>query len=420
MNDSIVSSTDTPTPSSLSPSMRELLTVVIQTSPIPSHPSTALLEALLKSFHKYADGLMEARVIILADGCASVEQDGDLENHKHGKVSSRSATNYQEHLKQLRSKIYETKEYPFHASKEGGTLELVELPYRHGSARGVRAAFFELERKCQVSSINTPFVMIGQHDNFFVREAPVRTIVQAWHRTAGLGVGANCVHFPSTSTLHYLDKIQKRYGLTMEAKSSTAPELKEMSLVPLVFWYGRTHISTAEYFRKVIFQTKCPNLSPKDHLEELLGPTQLADILERGTHAHAEYGTYVIQPNQKDQNGIVKEEKEVLYHLSGRRARATNEQEDNTSPALTRITTESQTSSTLKAVYGNSFTHARSCKAIVPGLTIVGNDSSDKPKNQQKKFKQKCFHCGQKGHSFKFCPENQGEHTIASETMHLA
>ena len=54
--------------------MEQLLTVIIQTSPLPSHPSTALLEALFRSFDR-VDGLKEANIVILADGCDECEEE---------------------------------------------------------------------------------------------------------------------------------------------------------------------------------------------------------------------------------------------------------------------------------------------------------------------------------------------------------
>lgn len=381
--------------------MHKLLTVVIQTSPIPSHPSTALLEALFRGFQNYADGVLESRVIILADGYEKI--DGiEAENNKHGKISSESALRYQKHLEVLQAKV-QNEEFPF-CPKRSGSIELLLLPYRHGSARGVRAAFFELETKCQAPSIATRFVMVGQHDNFFVREAPVRQVVQAMQREPGLGIEARCIHFLSTSTLNYLDKIERRYGLKLQLVRASAN--LPFPLVPLVFWYGRTHISTAEYFREYIFQKKCQTLQSKDHLEELLGPAQLADILERGPTAQAEYGTYVLQTSETE---------DVIYHLSGRRARAVSEMSAD-QDKLDNNVEESNGGPQAPAIHGSSFTTARTCKAIVPGLTILGQDQPRHKTN----FKQRCFHCGQKGHSFKFCPDIRGGQGIAAETIDLS
>ena len=86
--------------------MEEILTVLIQTSPIPSHPSLALLEALFKSFQK-ADGLLESNIVILCDGCEEIikgqqQNNGDSdrknekENHKHGKASQETAKRYRQ------------------------------------------------------------------------------------------------------------------------------------------------------------------------------------------------------------------------------------------------------------------------------------------------------------------------------------
>merc|ERR1719203_1103518 len=81
-----------------------LLTVLVQTSPIPSHPSTALLEALFRSFDQ-ADGLRDARIIILCDGLGTEAGEGQAEaeakapvNLKHGRAPEDVADRYRAHL----------------------------------------------------------------------------------------------------------------------------------------------------------------------------------------------------------------------------------------------------------------------------------------------------------------------------------
>lgn len=430
-----------------SQNLHEILTVMIQTSPIPSHPSTALLEALFTSIQKYATPLVEARILILADGCETLDST-QTENMKHGQVSTERAQRYQEHLRILKSKV-QTQDYPF-SPLARGTIEVVQLAYKHGSARGIRAALFATKGSFLgvLAPITTPLLMVGQHDNFFVSGAvPMRSLLQSFYQTPGLGIGIHCLHFLSTSTLDYPNKIQRRYGLRIEPKSVLLDNGHSYNLIPLVFWYGRTHLSTTQYFRNVIFQDKCPRLTSKDHLEELLGEAQLADIREQGMDAHAKYGTYVLQTVLE--NG---QEQEILYHLSGRRAVAATcppdggevtiaVLADQQEQSLTSSASAEGPSKSNKTVHGSSYTTARACRAIVPGLTILNetDDSSSlenlaapttNHKMRKKKFKQRCFHCGEKGHSFKFCPlnhphkqahqESTGMMMIRTETVDLS
>lgn len=391
--------------------MHESLTVVIQTSPIPSHPSTALLEALFRSFEK-ADGLLESRIIILADGCQTLDDDkngddendenkgakNEVENIKHGKCHTKTAQNYRDHLKRLEEAVRD--KIPPFRPQTGGSIELIQLESRHGSAPAIHAAMSRF--------VSTPLVMICQHDNFFVNEAPLRELVRALiDEPRGLGIGANCVHFLSTATLNYREKIQRRYQLDV-GKPIRVKGLKD-PLLPLVFWYGRSHVTYSDYVR-----SHCLNrpLAQGSHLEELLGETQLHDILRNGMGVHKDYGTYVL-----DQDNT-----EVLYHMSGRRVRAASPEEvamENNKQAplplrtgaksenpTSKGTTEQQQQQPLEG----SFTTARETRAKVPGLAFLASEdqkNGGKKATTAKPFKQRCFHCGEKGHSKKFCPKRE-------------
>jgi len=424
--------------------MHELLTVLIQTSPIPSHPSTALLEALFRSFEK-ADGLLESRIIILADGCETLDNsnnnDGsktennnnnnnaiETENIKHGKCYSKTAENYKRHLKLLEQAVKaQTPPFCPHTTGGGGSIELVRLETRHGSAPAIRAAMSKF--------VSTPLVMICQHDNFFVNEAPLREVVHALLREPrGLGIGAHCVHFLSTATLNYREKIKRRYKLDI-GKAVRVKHLKD-PLLPLVFWYGRSHVTYSDYVR-----SHCLNreLAPGSHLEELLGEKQLHDILKGGgmdTHRE-KYGTYVLDQGH-----------EVLYHMSGRRVKAANSDDDDddavdvavavtdSSPEIsaqnqattirtgittreckTNDATQEQQQQRQQQPLEGSFTTARETIAKVPGLAFImsegekqkgaNNNKSNTNTTKKKPFKQKCFYCGVKGHSKKFCPKRE-------------
>jgi hypothetical protein len=339
--------------------------------------------------------------VILADGCEELVlpsnenglDDGGIrpkhatENIKHGKCYSKTAQNYRNHLRKL-EKAVRDKTPPFRPH-DGGSIELIQLEKRHGSAPAINAAMSRY--------VSTPLVMICQHDNFFVNNAPLREVVQALlEEPRGLGIGANCIHFLSTATLNYREKVKRRYKLDLGDPLSVK-SLKD-PLVPLVFWYGRSHVTYSDYVR-----SHCLNreLAQGSHLEELLGEKQLHHILKNGMDSHKAYGTYVL-----DQG------KEVLYHMSGRRVRAADENDAEIhSTTIRNQEPSTETSATItQQPLERSYTTARETRAKVPGLAFLSSEDEQKDRKNttnptnRKPFKQRCFHCGEKGHSKRFCP----------------
>lgn len=381
--------------------MNQLLTVIVQTSPIPSHPSTALLQALFRSFD-HVDGLRKCRILIVADGWGEIAST-EAEGLKRGKVSSDSAIRYQQHLKQLQQDIADS---PFHGSAvDQGSVELLILDTRHGSAKAIQHAVN--------SEVSTPFLMICQHDNFFISKVPLRSILTTMKREPWL----KACHFGATATMNYVAKVKQRYGLDILPRHAVVDSI-EFPLIPLVFWFGRTHVARTDYYRDFVLNRE---IEVGDHLEELLGERQLKDMQQTGMEAHDLYGNYVL-----DQG------KEVLYHLSGRRARAsaqegaalgtstdnrdwhTKEEEEEEHKSL-----DDHQSVPGKEASNNteSFTTARSCRAIVPGLELLPSPPSCTTRPSGR-FRQRCFHCGVKGHSYRYCPD--AKQAIETETIDLS
>ena len=357
-----------------------------------------------------------AKIYILCDGCDEVEDDvegGDTSNEqqkrkdgtKRGRVTRDVASRYREHLKLLRAKIDQP---PFEASASGcdGTsspcVEIVELPERHGSACAVKAAF-------DMGLVITPFVTVAQHDNFFVSDVDLPSIFETLMDNEWI----KCLHFLSKATMDYAQKIKRRYDIDLEPFVRENVGTLKGSVTPLLFWYGRTAISRTDYYTDFVLKEQ--TLRVGDHLEELLGEKQLRDIQERGVEAaHPQWGNFVLD------QGI-----EVIYHLSGRRVRAADPNRESVDKCAGGIEFASSAMGAAGALPGKaptgescgSFTTARSVRAIVPGLEIILSDRKDG--GARGEFKQKCFQCGKKGHSYRFCPDaKEGDQPVV-ETIGL-
>jgi hypothetical protein len=267
----------------------------------------------------------------------------------------------------------------------------------------------------------TPYVLVGQHDNFFVKDVNyLPEMLECMQQKEYSWL--QCLHFPSTATLNYVEKIERRYQLDLEPfcrKYSVAST--NGRFIPLVFWYGRTQIARWEYYTKRIL-VKYP-LCCGDHLEEIWGTRQLKDLMELKKNndvdkfrasfreVHTGYGNYVFFEST-DGCDDESNQQEVLYHLSGRKARAVSSSSSDVSDLIkcdggVTKAAYSVPKHSAFAPHGNSFTTARRATAVVPGLELnAATSTSDNKKIKPPlgKFKQRCFRCGEKGHSFKYCP----------------
>ncbi len=344
-------------------------------------------------------------------------------NYKHGTVTQETAHNYHLYLQQLREKVNNS--VPPFNSTSNGSIELLELPHRHGSAVAISAAFTILSSNDSEFGISaTKYVMICQHDNFFVRDVVYLEGMLEYMEREENASWLQCVHFPSTATLNYVEKVRRRYHLDLDTYChDVSDEQLKGSLIPLVFWYGRTHIGRTSYYNDKILKDIPLNVG--DHLEELWGTRQLKELLKLGNvqcdeselgelfrQAHSKYGNYVFF--EKGDEGM---KEEVLYHLSGRKACASNVGSDIT--GRSEIAYRKQKALHSFQPQGASFTTARRAVGVVPGLTVQQQQENAKLQFTGQ-FRQRCFHCGLKGHSFKFCPEMVKEDKPEVEVLDLS
>ena len=356
-----------------------------------------------------------AKIYILCDGYDEIEDDGESDDKtnekqkrkdgtKRGRVTRDVASRYREHLKLLRAKIDQP---PFAGSASGfddsssPCVEIVELPERHGSACAIKEAF-------DMGLVTTPFVMVAQHDNFFVSDVDLPFVLEILIDNDWI----KCFHFISTATMDYVTKIKRRYDIDLEPFVRQNTGNLKGSVIPLLFWYGRTAISRTDYYTDFVLKER--TLRVGDHLEELLGEKQLRDIQERGVEAaHSQWGNFVLDQGR-----------EVIYHLSGRRVRAADPNKESVDRS-DRDKFASSAMGVTNTLPGKaptdescgSFTTARSVRAIVPGLEIIPSERKDG--GARGKFKQKCFLCGKKGHSYRFCPDAREGNQPVVETIGL-
>lgn len=309
-------------------SLSELLTVIITTSPVKSHPSTELLDAVRESFN-LVDGLCECNQIIVADGYI-VNDDGSPNKEKSGKISRELADAYEHFLVDLREKL----------DLEG------PVPSRRLIVRSKRYGFAE-NLRCGVLIATTPYVLVVQHDQLFLR--PLRNL-------SLFQIISSLVEHPEIKYLGLMSSSDmnyqiRRYNLPeyqlfrddskkvvhdfvrhhlQTWKSSVQSgsdndngndlvkfhQLKYgLPLMPLDFWYDKPHIASRRVYLDFVFGQTHFNyhtgisVRVNNFVEDSLGNVIKSNIQHRGWMAFTMYHIYSLYDDP---------ENPIIGHLDGR------------------------------------------------------------------------------------------------------
>lgn len=220
----------------LSP-LSELLTIVVTTSPIRSHPSTEMLEQTFDTFQFAGDEFAyECPKVIVCDGCRVLDEDNnDGEEKKdetnppkitrkyanikqtlrNGIATAGQADNYKEFKAGLR-KLCDEANKPSEKKSPFRNARVVELEERHGYGFALRHAL------CHC--VDTPYVCVIQHDRTFLRPTPIKEVVAAMDNDAEQKV--KYVGVSMRSNMMYFDIFSGKYG------KRAVDEFRTMNLYP--------------------------------------------------------------------------------------------------------------------------------------------------------------------------------------------
>ena len=334
--------------------LNEQLTVVITSSPVPSHPSDQLLEVVLRSF-SLVPGLCGCRTLVVCDGCRA-HAAGARPRPRQGVYAPDAVERYEAYKHAITEK-----------SAAGvspyNNVEVLALPSRHGFAFAIQAA---------LEHVATPTVMIVHHDQRFIR--PINVHAMARLLTGATGGGASGYKYfglPSSGTAKYIAQALGKHGidvgtfacslgplLTREvaagacspadhvgasvgagANAATAGSIRadtavaatratggtgDMSsasvgaeraegdgacvprprLLPLLSWYDRTHVVLTEHYRSVL---SAGGARKGSFMEDSVGQRQLAQLKRDGMASHAAFGTWLWDDSDDAS----------IYHING-------------------------------------------------------------------------------------------------------
>lgn len=274
-------------------SLEDLVTVIITTSPVVSHPSLRLLEETLASF-KHVPELHRCPKTIVADGTrlspaddndvSTSEPDTPAETHETASSSHPSCSTarrkYANRAKAMRSG-YVDEEY---ASRYGAMKRALSARVSSDAGKewhpteaafaGVRLLFLD-ERvgygfalRAALAQVTTRLVVVVQHDRTWMRACAVGNIVDAMEASvawsmpdgaerSGCEPVVRCVSLVTRSTVNYIKRAQGRRALRqadldLEQLVWRPPELRnglrddfnsQPFLAPLLQFYDSTHIA---------------------------------------------------------------------------------------------------------------------------------------------------------------------------------
>jgi hypothetical protein len=286
MNDS-----DTSTSSS---SLDKLVTVIISTSPLPSHPSTAVIDAVLQSHARFCPELVACRRVVVFDGYKT----GPTLRLKKGNVTETIAQGYEAYKAQLKQLIsggqscfgqQETQKLLI-----GGQRQYAELSVRRtvdGKAvfiEPTKQIGFALGVKAALGLVTTPYVFVQQHDWALCSPLPLPDMLAAMESCSqhDSNVPINYIGLNNKRSMNYSSRVVANDSLLRQLETSiltlhsndalTVAHHVLKQCTPLFHWLDRPHIArTSTYLTHVFGQGL---FSPGDFIEDVLGNVMLAKI----------------------------------------------------------------------------------------------------------------------------------------------
>jgi hypothetical protein len=186
--------------------MSNQLTVLIPTSPIPSHPSTAILDETISNIRKYTD----AKIFIMADGI-------------HKSFDGVRASNYLAYLNFVSLKI---------GFKEYGNCELRVFD-EHTHQVG-------MTKHLLLDEVKTPLIMFVEADTSPIGDIPFQEICDLVENNEYI----NYVRF------NIFHKILEEHQHLMLDKEPI--QVDGIPLVRTIQWSQRPHIAKTEWYKNII------------------------------------------------------------------------------------------------------------------------------------------------------------------------
>lgn len=215
--------------------MKDLVTILVSTSPVPSHPDTALLDETIARLRAYPE-LADCPLILMADGVRPEQQQRQpAYDQFKARIAQRIASGQLPHFTLL--------EAAEHQHQANMTMQALE-------------------------QVRTPFIFFCEHDTYPVGDVPMAGIVEAMRA------------YPEQLKhvrLHIFERMIAEHDYLMFDKQPI--RIGGLPLVRTKQWSQRPHFAGADYYRS--FLSQYFQKHPKTFIEDPLYGIILEDY-EKG------------------------------------------------------------------------------------------------------------------------------------------
>ena len=239
-------------------SLNDSLTIIIITSPVPSQPSTELIDRLVYSLRLLVHGPDEGRKISVLIVCDGVRP-GSKKTKRQAELSDeRRIAAYDQYKERLVQRWGSTcllcgcRCSCGARSSNGGAVaqmpalaaldvQVTQLDGWHGFGLGLRHA---------LTLVRTPHAMVLPHDMEFTVSAnlPELCAILAEH-----GNGVEYIGFANPCNLNYPDRVRQKSGVALLPSAFGATHTP---LLPLWRWKENPHIANVAQYAEVVFGPK--------------------------------------------------------------------------------------------------------------------------------------------------------------------
>lgn len=276
--------------------VEELLSIILVTSPVPSNPSTEMVEHVLQSMAASVPGLELVESFIVSDGFRVCEKDQKAKA-KAGRIAVEMVQPYQEY----RCRLDEPWPRPFAA------LQHLRAPEHKGFAGCLHIALRKVTR---------PYVLVLQHDRPCLRPFDLKKLLEAMQAQPSL----KYVGLPTKASLARTGQeyFASQWQVGQDLQSVMEVSLGPVILRPLFLWYDSAHICSVEHYKNLVFRKGrqwSGGFIEDSFGQEMLAALRAASASGNVTEVHEIYGTYLYDDGAGP----------IVGHLDGRRWHGSSE-----------------------------------------------------------------------------------------------